>query len=68
MENKELTHYHWYRCENSHCFHLVLGNIVLTFSPEQLLVVANSIDEMRQEVLREKQTFDISFANTELLM
>lgn len=57
-----LMHYHWFRCKNSHCFHLVLGNALLTFSPEQLLVVAKVIDEMRNEI----NTNQIANANLDL--
>jgi hypothetical protein len=34
----------------------VLGNALLTFSPEQLLVVAKFIDEMRDEIISNQIT------------
>jgi hypothetical protein len=68
MENKETMHCHWYRCKNSHCFHLVLGNAMLTFSPEQLLVLANTIDEMRHEILTAEHSINSNLSNTGLIM
>lgn len=68
MGNKGSIHCHWYRCKNSHCFHLVLGNAVLTLSPEQLLILANTIDEMRYEILMGEQPVENSLSNKMLLM
>ena len=68
MENKGSIHCHWYRCKSSNCFHLVLGNAVLTLSPEQLLIFANTIDEMRYEILMGEQPIDNNLSNKMLLM
>jgi hypothetical protein len=68
MENKGQMHCHWYRCKHSECLHLVLGNTTLTFLPEQLLALANVIDEMRSEVLMGEQSLNTNFSNTNLIM
>lgn len=46
----------------------MLGNAVLTFSPEQLLIFANTIDEMRYEILMGEQPIDNNLSNKMLLM
>lgn len=68
MENKELLHCNWYRCKHSDCLHLVLGSTTFTFLPEQLLVLADVIDKMRDEVLMGEQTLGNNFSDTSLVM
>ncbi len=67
METQQVIHCHWFRCKNSHSFHLVLDNAILTFSPEQLLIVANAIDQIRHEILNTDQIIDASL-NSNVLM
>jgi hypothetical protein len=68
MNNTSHINCYWYPCKHSKCLHLVLGNATLTFLPEQLLVLASVIDEMRQEVLTKEQLSSFNIPSTNLLM